>query len=68
MKIRRDSIDCPNCGSTVNLPWLPSLKHRKMEDDYDRAEIDAQEILNDLWNWLSHASLWSFIKFWFNRK
>jgi len=64
VNILKDKIECPACHTKVILPWLPEIRHRKLQDDYDMAERDAQEILNDLWNWLSYASLWSFVKFW----
>lgn len=67
MTLIKDKIECPKCHTRVILPWLPELRARKLQDDYDIAERDAQEMLNDLWNWLSHASLWSLFKFWWHK-
>lgn len=68
MRLLKDKVECPNCHCKVVLPWLPEIRVRKLQDDYDMVERDAQEALNDLWNWLDYASLWSLFKFWIRRR
>lgn len=68
MTIITEKIKCPNCNHGIVLPWLPDIHGRKLQDDYDMCERDAQEILNDLWNWLFNVSLWGLLKFWWENK
>ena len=68
MKHIEEKMECPNCHSKVILPFLPDIHARKLQDDYDMDERDAQEILNDLWNWLFNVSLGGLLKFWWHNR
>ena len=66
MKQLNISIKCPWCGIEIKVPFFGDLKAQAIED-YDLAEISAQEELSSLHWWLRTTSLWGLIKWYFKR-
>ena len=67
MKFYKHNITCPNCAVTIIIPITPRIEAQAKEN-YDLAEVSAQEQYNSLCLWLYTASLWRLIKFWFGRR
>ena len=66
MKSLSVKVECPNCNGTVNVPFFEKLEAKAVED-WDLAEISAQEELSGLRFWLATASLWELVKWWVRR-
>ena len=60
-------FDCPQCHTTVHVPFFKDLEAKAIED-FDLLEISAQDELQGLRLWLSGVSLFGLIKFWFQRR
>ena len=59
-------ITCPNCHIMVLIPFTRALE-AKAADEYDMAEISAQDKLDALKEWLREVSLLALLKYWFWR-
>ncbi len=66
MKILHFSVDCPNCGVKIKVPFLEDMKAQAIEE-WDLAETSAQEELSSLRLWLASASLWALLRWWIRR-
>jgi len=60
-------IDCPVCHSEIHVPFIRDLEAKAIED-FDLAEITAQEKYASLKKMLERASLWSLIRFWWRKR
>jgi len=67
MKLLTIKVDCPTCGTKIKIPDFARIEAKALKD-YDLAEQAAQDKLRDLQIWLSKASLWDVIKWWFKGK
>jgi len=60
-------IDCPACHTRINIPFVRKLE-RKAIEEFDLAEVTAQDNLLCLELWLHGASLITLLKYWLRRK
>ena len=67
MNILDFKIDCPDCGMTIRVPFVPALKAKAMED-FDLAESSSRTKLLGLELWLTSVSLTGLFKFWLHRR
>ena len=67
MRIDNFTVVCPNCHLAISEPFVRELEAQAIEE-YDMAEISAQEALDDIQEWFTDASLWTLITFWFEKR
>ena len=56
-------IDCPTCKTKVHIPFFRGLKAKSIEEA-DMAEESARSELADLRWWLSNATPWDLLCYW----
>ena len=59
--MRSFDITCPHCHVLVKVPFLETLQVKALED-YDLAEMSAQEELFNWYSWWCSVSLWGLLK------
>ena len=63
----QETIKCA-CGASITIPVIPEISVHELQEEYDMAEMSAQEELFNLRWWLASASLFTLLKAWFQRK
>jgi len=67
MKNLHFSVDCPQCGVRIKVPFVEKLK-AQAEAEWDLAETSAQEKLFMLRLWLADISLFGLMRWWLKRR
>uniref|UniRef100_A0A6M3LXX5 Uncharacterized protein n=1 Tax=viral metagenome TaxID=1070528 RepID=A0A6M3LXX5_9ZZZZ len=59
--MRSYDITCPICKNLIHIPFWEKLEAKALED-YDLAEMSAQEELFTWYSWWCSVSLWGLLK------
>jgi len=67
MRMLHFDIDCPKCHTRIHVPFVEELKDKAVED-FNIAELSAQDKLLSLELCLQEASLITLLKYWLRNK